>query len=79
MPDLMNTPMVRQPSLALADGYQEASLEETLAKRDRQRPMGRMGEAWDVAYTALWLASDESKYVTSAEIMVDGGISARIG
>lgn len=79
MPGLMNTPMVRQPLLSLADGYREASLEETMAKRDRQCPMGHMGEAWDVAYTALWLASDESKYVTSAEIMVDGGISARIG
>ncbi|UCU93381.1 SDR family NAD(P)-dependent oxidoreductase [Hydrogenophaga taeniospiralis] len=79
MPGLMNTPMVRQPLLSLADGYREASLEETMAKRDRQCPMGHMGEAWDVAYTALRLASDESKYVTSAEIMVDGGISARIG
>ena len=67
------------PVLSLADWYREASQEEMLAKRDRQCPMGHMGDAWDVATTALWLASDESKYVTSAEIMVDGGISARIG
>lgn len=79
MPGLMDTPTVRQPLLSLADGYQEASLEDAMAKRDRQCPMGHMGEAWDVANTALWLASDESKYVTAAEIMVDGGISARVG
>lgn len=79
MPGLMNTPMVRQPSLDLQKGYQEASVDDTMEKRNKQCPMGHMGEAWDVAYTALWLASDESKYVTSAEILVDGGISARIG
>ena len=37
--------------------------------------MGRMGDAWDVAYAALYLASDEARYVTGAEIMVDGGLS----
>ena len=79
MPGLMNTPMVRQPSLDLQKGYQEASVDDTMEKRNKQCPMGHMGGAWDVAYTALWLASDESKYVTSAEILVDGGISARIG
>ena len=39
--------------------------------------MGRMGDAWDVAYAALYFASDESKYVTGAEILVDGGLTAR--
>lgn len=79
MPGLMNTPMVRQPLISLADGYQTASLEEMLVKRDQQCPMGHMGEAWDVANTSLWLASDESKYITAVEIVVDGGISACIG
>ncbi|MBH1966288.1 MAG: SDR family oxidoreductase [Comamonadaceae bacterium] len=79
MPGLMNTPMVRQPLISLADGYHTQSIEEMLAKRDQQCPMGHMGDAWDVANTSLWLASDESKYITSAEIVVDGGISARIG
>ena len=37
--------------------------------------MNRMGDAWDVAFAALYLASDEAKYVTGAEIMVDGGLS----
>jgi len=39
-------------------------------------PLGYMGEAIDVAYAALFLASDESKYVTGIELNVDGGILA---
>jgi NAD(P)-dependent dehydrogenase (short-subunit alcohol dehydrogenase family) len=35
-----------------------------------------MGDAWDVAYASLFLASDEAKYVTATHIIVDGGISA---
>ena len=78
MPGLMDTPMVQQPSISLAKGYQTASLEELSVKRNQQCPMGHMGDAWDVAGAALWLASDESKYVTAAEIVVDGGLSARV-
>ena len=37
--------------------------------------MGHMGDAWDVANAALFLASDEAKYITGAELVVDGGIS----
>lgn len=39
-------------------------------------PLGHMGEPQDVAYAALYLASDESKYVTGAELTIDGGILA---
>jgi len=39
-------------------------------------PLGRMGEAEDVAFAALYLASDESKYVTGIELTIDGGILA---
>ena len=45
--------------------------------RDAQCPMGRMGDAWDVAYAALFLASDEAKYITGTELVVDGGVTAR--
>ena len=36
---------------------------------------GRMGDAWDVAYAALFLASDEAKYITGTELIVDGGLT----
>lgn len=50
--------------------------EEAYAKLGRQVPLGRIGEPDDVAYAVLYLASDESKFVTGAELKVDGGISA---
>jgi NAD(P)-dependent dehydrogenase (short-subunit alcohol dehydrogenase family) len=36
-----------------------------------------MGDAWDVANAALFLASDESKYITGIELIVDGGITVK--
>ncbi len=45
-------------------------------KLARQVPLGRIGEADDVAYAVLYLASEESKFVTGAELVIDGGISA---
>ncbi|MEM9053912.1 MAG: SDR family oxidoreductase [Pseudomonadota bacterium] len=50
--------------------------EEGLAKLGRQIPLGKVGEPDDIAYAVLYLASDESKLVTGAELKVDGGISA---
>lgn len=50
--------------------------EEGLAKLGRQIPLGHVGEADDVAYAVLYLASDESKFMTGAEMILDGGISA---
>lgn len=43
--------------------------------RHARCPMGHQGTPWDVAYAALFLASDESKYVTGLELVVDGGVS----
>ncbi len=51
----------------------------TEAKKQRRLvhvPMGRFGEAEEMAYAALYLASDESSYVTGTDFMVDGGLSA---
>jgi NAD(P)-dependent dehydrogenase (short-subunit alcohol dehydrogenase family) len=50
--------------------------EEAYAKLGRQVPLGHIGEPDDIAYAILYLASDESKFVTGAELKVDGGISA---
>ena len=48
-----------------------------LDKLGRQIPLGRVGKVEDVAYAVLYLAADESGFVTGTEIRVDGGISAR--
>lgn len=70
-PGLMNTPMIRKP---LAGAY--GGEEEMIAKRDAQSPTGRMGDAWDTAHAALFLASDEARYITAHELVVDGGLTA---
>ena len=75
LPGLMNTPMIAQP---LKDAYGEGGVPTMIAVRDAQCPMGRMGDAWDVAYAALFLASDEAKYITATELVVDGGLTAKI-
>ena len=51
-------------------------LEGFVAKRNAAVPIGHMGEGWDVAHAALFLASDEAKYVTATELVVDGGLTA---
>jgi NAD(P)-dependent dehydrogenase (short-subunit alcohol dehydrogenase family) len=50
--------------------------EEKRQRRLVHIPMGRFGEAEEIAYAALYLASDESSYVTGTEFLVDGGITA---
>lgn len=47
-----------------------------IGKFARQVPMGRIGEPDDIAYAAVYLCSDEAKFVTGAELYIDGGISA---
>lgn len=76
MPGLMNTPMAIE-GIAAATGVDKQKLIEL---RDAQVPLGhKMGTAWDVAYAALFLASDEARFVTGVALAVDGGQSARIG
>jgi NAD(P)-dependent dehydrogenase (short-subunit alcohol dehydrogenase family) len=78
LPGLMKTPMVEH-SAGLAQVYGDGDVEAMWAARDAQVPMGHMGEAWDVAYAALFLASDEARYVTGIELVVDGGITLGYG
>jgi NAD(P)-dependent dehydrogenase (short-subunit alcohol dehydrogenase family) len=48
------------------------------ASRNRVVPMGHMGDAWDIAEAAVFLASDKAKYITGTQLVVDGGLSATV-
>jgi cyclopentanol dehydrogenase len=50
---------------------------EKREERRRRIPLGRIGTAEDVAYGALYLASDEASWVTGSELVIDGGITAQ--
>jgi NAD(P)-dependent dehydrogenase (short-subunit alcohol dehydrogenase family) len=76
LPGLMKTPMVEH-SAGLAASYAKGDVEAMWRARDAQVPMGHMGEAWDVANAALFLACDEARYVTGIELVVDGGLTCR--
>ena len=72
LPGLIDTPM------AVDTRAREwgKSREEVAAARDARVPLGRkMGTPWDVAYAALFLASDDAKFVTGVTLPVDGGAS----
>jgi NAD(P)-dependent dehydrogenase (short-subunit alcohol dehydrogenase family) len=76
LPGLMNTPMAIE-GISRARGIPR---EELIRQRDAQVPLGgQMGSAWDVAYAALFLASDEARFITGVLLPVDGGQSARVG
>lgn len=60
----------------ILDGMSEGDRTAMLDKLRRQVPIGRVGEPDDIAYAIIYLASDESRFVTGSEIKVDGGISA---
>jgi NAD(P)-dependent dehydrogenase (short-subunit alcohol dehydrogenase family) len=75
MPGLMNTPMAIEGYVAA--GHEREAL---IAQRNASVPLGRqMGSAWDVANAALFLASDEARFITGVCLPVDGGQSTLIG
>lgn len=69
----MHTPLVEQ-RLVRQLGADDAA--ELIAQRHAAVPMGRMGDAWDVAHAVLFLASDEARYITATHLVVDGGLTA---
>jgi NAD(P)-dependent dehydrogenase (short-subunit alcohol dehydrogenase family) len=70
LPGVMDTPLIYKQ---ISGQFQD--VDEMRRTRNAASPMGRMGDAWDVAYAALFLASDEAKYITGVCIPVDGGKS----
>jgi NAD(P)-dependent dehydrogenase (short-subunit alcohol dehydrogenase family) len=72
----MDTPMAVS-GIASASGRPTS---EVRAERDARVPLGgKMGTGWDTAYAALFLASDESKFISGAILPVDGAMGVRIG
>jgi NAD(P)-dependent dehydrogenase (short-subunit alcohol dehydrogenase family) len=74
LPGMMNTPFVVS---ALTEAW-GGDISEMMRKRDAMCPTGKQGESWDVAYLALFLASDEAKYITGTTVIVDGAQTCRI-
>ena len=68
-PAFVNTPILDPIKQAFGD-------DEAVRKLARQIPMNKIGDTDDVAYAVLYLASDESKFMTGTEIVLDGGLSA---
>jgi len=65
------------PGFALTRMTQEAFTGEGLEARLATVPMGRLARAEEIAYGILYLASDESSFVTGAELVIDGGYTAQ--
>jgi NAD(P)-dependent dehydrogenase (short-subunit alcohol dehydrogenase family) len=74
-PGLMDTPMVRY---GLSGAYgRDGDVDNLIRVRTAQCPMGHMGTGWDTAHAVLFLASDEAKYITGIDLIVDGGLTAK--
>jgi NAD(P)-dependent dehydrogenase (short-subunit alcohol dehydrogenase family) len=74
VPGQLHTPMVE---VRLAKQRAGGDVEALLASRVKRIPLGFMGDGRDTANAALFLASDEARFVTGTEIVVDGGMTAR--
>ena len=74
VPGQLHTPLVEARLAGQRAGGNVAAL---LAQRQARIPLGFMGDGRDTAYAALFLASDEARFITGTEIVVDGGMTAR--
>ena len=76
LPGLLETPTAVERRVAKFG----LNYEDVVAQRDKEVPLRhKMGTAWDVAYASLFLASEESNFITGIEMPVDGGQSVQIG
>ena len=74
VPGQLHTPMVETRLAGQRTGGDVTAL---LAQRQSRIPLPFMGDGRDSAHAALFLASDEARFITGTEIVVDGGMSAR--
>jgi 2-keto-3-deoxy-L-fuconate dehydrogenase len=72
-PGTVETPFVE----AYLQRYHAGEVEETRQALHARQPLGRMGRPEEIAPLALYLASDEAAYVTGAQMVIDGGLTAR--
>ena len=70
-PGVIYTPMLAGALQSIAGDDFDSYME----KIKGMCPMGKLGDAWDTAHAALFLASDEAKYITGAQLVVDGGLT----
>lgn len=75
-PGLIKTPMVANTA-GITGAYGTDTVAKVWAERDRQVPLGHMGEPWDVAEAAVFLSSERAKFITGADLVVDGGMTVR--
>lgn len=73
LPGMMDTPIAR-----IALRADAASEEELVARRHATSPTGVMGDAWDIAWASVYLASDEARYVNGVLLPVDGGMTCKV-
>ncbi|GIK99959.1 MAG: dehydrogenase [Alphaproteobacteria bacterium] len=73
LPGMMDTPTAR---VALGATFSDEA--DLVVRRNEMCPTGRMGDAWDIAWASVFLASDEAKYITGISLPVDGGMTAKV-
>jgi NAD(P)-dependent dehydrogenase (short-subunit alcohol dehydrogenase family) len=72
LPGLMHTPLLYANPDVVEQSH--GSIANMIAERNATSPTGKMGEAWDIAHAAVFLASDEAKYINGVLLPVDGGL-----
>lgn len=73
MPGVIDTPLINEP---LKADHSPEEIERIRAERHNMIPLGRMGDPFEIARAAAFLASDEASYITGTELIVDGGLTS---
>jgi NAD(P)-dependent dehydrogenase (short-subunit alcohol dehydrogenase family) len=66
--------MIREP---LRNVYGPGGMDTMVREGDALVPLGKMGDAWDVAYASLFLPSEEAKYITASLLVGDRGLTCK--